>query len=203
MLATQRFNRFNLTFGIGYNSNRDVPDSYLYFSYPFLLPVPGYNVTATGLPDAERDRNLETLQFIAKETVARGIQFNLALWSHAYRWPQRRDPCRIAGLTPGKHTRPIAADGLIAILQAVPEVTRTEPARSQRKRRFPPAATTSGRPCFPPSTKPGGRSMSMSMPRAPTNSTSRLRVRRECRMSMAPKFWAEHMGMPYHRHPRP
>src|ERR1051326_1194916 len=70
MLAANRFNRFNLTFGIGYNSNRDVPDSYLYFSYPFLLPVPGYNVTATGLADAERDRNLETLKFIAKETVA-------------------------------------------------------------------------------------------------------------------------------------
>jgi hypothetical protein len=27
-LATHRFNRFNLTFGIGYNSARNIPDSY-------------------------------------------------------------------------------------------------------------------------------------------------------------------------------
>jgi hypothetical protein len=95
-LATHRFNRFNLTFGIGYNSARDIPDSYFYLAYPFLMPVPGYNVTATGLPDAERDRNLETLRFISEETVARGIQFNLALWSHAYEWPNRETNYRIA-----------------------------------------------------------------------------------------------------------
>ena len=75
-LAAHRFNRFNLTFGIGYNSARNIPDSYFYLAYPFLLPVPGYNVTASGLPDAERDRNLETLRFISDETVARGLQFN-------------------------------------------------------------------------------------------------------------------------------
>jgi hypothetical protein len=39
-LATHRFNRFNLTFGIGYNSARNIPDSYFYLAYPFLLPVP-------------------------------------------------------------------------------------------------------------------------------------------------------------------
>ena len=106
-LATHRFNRFNLTFGIGYNSNRNVPDSYLYFAYPFLLAVPGYNVTAVGLPDAERDRNFETVKFISEQTVARGIQFNLALWSHAYQWPNTDTNYKIAGLTP-ESTRPTA-----------------------------------------------------------------------------------------------
>src|SRR5262249_3452729 len=71
MLATHRFNRFNLTFGLGYNDARNIPDSYFYFAYPFLLDVPGYNVRAAGLPDAERDRNLEMLRFISDETTAR------------------------------------------------------------------------------------------------------------------------------------
>ncbi|HEY3457393.1 MAG TPA: twin-arginine translocation signal domain-containing protein, partial [Bryobacteraceae bacterium] len=37
-LATHRFSRFNLTLGIGYNSNHNIPDAYFYFAYPFLLP---------------------------------------------------------------------------------------------------------------------------------------------------------------------
>ena len=52
MLATQRFNRFNLSLGLGYDFLRRVTDAYFLFPYPFLLSVPGYNVRAAGLPDA-------------------------------------------------------------------------------------------------------------------------------------------------------
>ena len=69
MLAAQRFNRFHLAFGLGYDVLNRVADSYLLFLYPFLLAVPGYNVRATNLPDAERDRNLETLRYISEQTV--------------------------------------------------------------------------------------------------------------------------------------
>ncbi len=58
MLIEHRINRFAMTLGVGYNSPRRITDSYFYFAYPFLLDVPGYNVKAVGLPDAERDRNL-------------------------------------------------------------------------------------------------------------------------------------------------
>ena len=61
MLVSQRFNRFNLAFGIGYDFIRKVTDSYFLFTYPFLLKVPGYNVRVPQLSDAERDRNLEML----------------------------------------------------------------------------------------------------------------------------------------------
>ena len=44
MLATQRFNRFNLGLGLGYDFLRQVTDAYFLFAYPFLLSVPGYNV---------------------------------------------------------------------------------------------------------------------------------------------------------------
>ena len=42
MLATHRFNRLNLSFGIGYDFVNEIRDSYLHFAYPFLLAVPGY-----------------------------------------------------------------------------------------------------------------------------------------------------------------
>jgi hypothetical protein len=84
MLAAERFNRFHLAFGFGYDSLEQVSDSYLLFAYPFLLAVPGYNVRATNLPDEERDRNLDTLRFISEQTAARGIDFELGLWMHGY-----------------------------------------------------------------------------------------------------------------------
>ena len=37
MLATNRFNRFSLAFGIGYDFLREVTDAYFLFPYPFLL----------------------------------------------------------------------------------------------------------------------------------------------------------------------
>jgi hypothetical protein len=86
MLAENRFNRFNLSFGIGYDFLRAVTDSYLLFAYPFLLDVPGYKVRASKLPDAERDRNLETLRYISEQTAAAGLYFNLGLWMHGYNW---------------------------------------------------------------------------------------------------------------------
>ena len=77
MLAGQRFNRFNLALGIGYDFIRNVTDAYFQYAYPFLLDVPGYKVRVPQLPNAERDRNLEMLKFIAEQTVQRGMQFQL------------------------------------------------------------------------------------------------------------------------------
>lgn len=56
MLVTQRFNRFSLTLGLGYNHPRQIRDAYFYFPYPFLVSVPGYAVRAVGLTDTERGR---------------------------------------------------------------------------------------------------------------------------------------------------
>ena len=65
MLAAQRFNRFQLMLGVGYDFTTDITDCYFHFAYPFLLTVPGYNVRAVPFPDAERDANLEQLRFIS------------------------------------------------------------------------------------------------------------------------------------------
>ena len=80
VLAAQRFNRFNFSIGIGYDFLRNVTDAYFLFPYPFLFAVPGYNVRAVPLPDAECDANLAMLKFISEQTVARGLKFQLGLW---------------------------------------------------------------------------------------------------------------------------
>lgn len=123
MLAAQRFNRFNLALGIGYDFLRNVTDAYFIFSYPFLLSVPGYNVRVPQLPDAERDRNLEMLRFIARETARRGMEFQLGIWMHGYQWNNSpRANYTIEGVTAENHG-PYCRDAVRALLQAVPEIT--------------------------------------------------------------------------------
>jgi hypothetical protein len=123
MLAAQRFNRFNLTLGLGYDGGQPVTESYLFFAYPFLVSVPGHNVRAVGLPDAERDRNLEMLRFIGDQTVARGLEFQLGLWTHAYEWPNSPHPnYPTEGLSPANHA-PYCRDALAALLKACPAIS--------------------------------------------------------------------------------
>ena len=122
MLIAQRFNRFSLTLGLGYNAPRHVRDVYFYFPYPFLLSVPGYDVRVPGVPDTERDQNFDMLKFISTETVARGLQFQLALWTHAYEWRDSPDANYvIEGLTPETHAV-YCRDALQKILETCPAI---------------------------------------------------------------------------------
>ena len=197
MLAAHRFNRFNLTFGIGYNSARDIPDSYFYLAYPFLLSVSGYNVTATGISAAERERNLETVRFISEETVARGIQFNLALWSHAYQWPNKVTNHRIEGLTPETHA-PYCRDGLAALLKACPKITGLS-VRMHGESGIPDGRYDFWETLFA-AIKPAGRRIDLDLHAKGTDQRHiDIALRTGMPVSMAPKFWAEHMGMPYHQ----
>jgi hypothetical protein len=75
LLAAQRFNRFNLAFGLGYDSPVNLRDTYFHFAYPFLVAVPGYSVAVSNFTDIEAERNLEMLRFISDEAAARGLGF--------------------------------------------------------------------------------------------------------------------------------
>jgi len=135
-LVASRFNRFNFAFGFGYDFPIHVTDDYFQFPYPYLVDVPGYNVrvvqlasedgkelpTPTPLPTEERDRNFEMLRFIAAETGARGLQFQLGIWTHAYQWTDSpRAYHRIEGLTPQTHAA-YCRDALAIILKDCPEI---------------------------------------------------------------------------------
>ena len=122
MLAENRFSRFNLSFGIGYDFLRGVTDAYFLFAYPFFLSVPGYHVRAVNLPDAERGRNLETLRFISEQTAAHGLQFQLGLWMHGYQWENSpRANYTIEGLSAETHA-PYCRDAIAALLRACPAI---------------------------------------------------------------------------------
>jgi hypothetical protein len=123
MLAACRFNRFNFSLGIAYDFPRGVTDDYFHFPYPYLVGVPGYDVHVEPLEAGERERNLAMLQFIARETVARGLDFQLGLWTHAYQWTDSPNAAhRITGLTPETHG-PYCRDALGLILKACPEIS--------------------------------------------------------------------------------
>ena len=136
-LVESRFNRFTFAFGLEYDFPRGVTDDYFHFVYPYLVEVPGYSqvrvmqltaadgatlATPTPLTTDEREKNLETLRFIAAETAARGLQFQLGIWTHAYQWTDSPNAYhRIEGLTPDNHAR-YCRDALAVILRECPQI---------------------------------------------------------------------------------
>jgi hypothetical protein len=122
MLATHRFNRFSLTLGMGYNFPSHITDSYFYFAYPFLVDVPGYRIRAHGVSAEERERNLGMLRFASSEAVARGLDFQLALWNHAFTWFDSPDASHeVEGLVPDRHAA-YCRDALQMVLEECPGI---------------------------------------------------------------------------------
>ena len=122
MVVAQRFNRVNLMVGLGYNFPWRITDPYLYFAYPFLVDVPGSGVRVPQLPDDERDRNLAMLRFIADEAVARGLDFQFGMWTHAFEWYESEDaPYTIEGLDADRHAV-YCGEAIRILLDACPSI---------------------------------------------------------------------------------
>src|ERR1039458_5226394 len=124
-LVAARFNRFNFSVGLGYDFPRGVIGDYLNFPYPYLVEVPGYSLVHVepALQPGERQRNLETLQFIAAETARRSLDFQLGIWTHAYQWTDSpHSDHQIAGLTPQPHAA-YCRDALALLLKECPQIT--------------------------------------------------------------------------------
>jgi hypothetical protein len=136
-LVASRFNRFCLAFGLEYDFPRGVTDDYFHLPYPYLVDVTGYaDVRVVQLKTAdgqrlatprvvsgeERARNLAMLKFIAAETGARGLDFQLGIWTHAYAWTDSPEAYhRIEGLTAETHA-PYCRDALAMLLRECPEI---------------------------------------------------------------------------------
>lgn len=198
-LASQRFNRFNLSLGIGYDFLEKVTDAYFLFAYPFLVEVPGFGqVRVPELPAEERERNLEMLRFIAAETAARGLEFQLGIWMHGYTWLNSPAPnYTIAGLTPATHA-PYCRAAIRRVLEACPEITGVtlrvhgesgvaEGTYDFWKQVFAGVADC-GRPVGLDLHAKGidermiDQALATGLP-----------------VTVAPKFWGEHLGLPYHQ----
>ncbi|SDS64791.1 hypothetical protein [Microlunatus soli] len=125
-LATHRFNRFTIAFGLGYDFliDKRVVDNDLCFLYPFVLDVPGHQVSVTGLEPQQQKENLAAIQYAARAAAARGIEFGLGLWNHAPRLEPKVATERwlVTGLPDTDHAR-YCADALKLLLDEVPEIS--------------------------------------------------------------------------------
>jgi hypothetical protein len=198
LLAAQRFNRFNLALGIGYDFLRNVTDGYFLFAYPFLLSLPGYNVRVPQLPDEERDRNMEMLRFIAQQTVARGIDFQLGIWMHGYQWINSpRANYTIEGLTDETHG-PYCRDAVRHLLQAIPEISGVtfrihgESGVEEGSYQFWKTVFDGVATC--------GRTVEIDMhSKGMDQGMIDVALGAGQPVKISPKYWAEHLGMPYHQ----
>ena len=196
MLAAQRFNRFSLALGLGYNFPRDIHDAYFYFPYPFLLSVPGYDVRVPGLSDLERDRNLESLEFIARETVATGLRFQLALWTHAYEWIDSPDANYVVhGLTPDNHAA-YCRDGLRMLLESCPEISGVT-LRVHGESGVPEGSYDFWKTLFEGITGCGRRIEIDMHPKGIDAEMIETALVTGLPVNVSPKYAAEHMGLPY------
>ena len=198
MLAENRFNRFNLSFGIGYDFLRAVTDAYFLFAYPFFLSVPGYNVRAANLPDEERDRNLETLRFISEQTAAHGLQFQLGIWMHGYQWENSPHPnYTIEGLNAENHG-PYCRDALAALLRACPSISGVT-FRIHGESGVAEGSYSFWSAIFD-GVKRSGRKVEIDMhAKGIDQGMIDLALATGMPVKVSPKFWAEHLGMPYHQ----
>jgi hypothetical protein len=198
MLATQRFNRFNLAFGIGYDFIRHVTDAYFLFTYPFLLNVPGYQVRVPQLPNRERDSNLEMLTYIGDQCVKRGLEFQVGLWMHGYEWIDSPNAnYTIEGLNKNNHG-PYCRDAVRMLLQQVPNIsgltirTHGESGVAEGNFDFWKTVLDGVATC--------GRRVEIDLhPKGMSPQMIDVALATKQPLTMSPKFWGEHMGMTYHQ----
>ena len=198
MLAEQRFNRFNLAFGIGYDFIRRVTDAYFLFTYPFLLDVPSYDVRVPQLPAEERERNLGMLKYIGEQCVMRGLEFHVGLWMHGYEWIDSPGAnYTIEGLDKNDHG-PYCRDAVRLLLKRVPDIHGltfrihgesgvAEGSFDFWRTVFDGVATCGRRVPIEMHTK--GMSQQM----------IEVALGTGLPVAMGPKFWGEHLGMTYHQ----
>ena len=198
MLAGCRFNRFHLALGIGHDFLRDVRDAYFLFPYPFLLDVRGYRVHASGLPDEERNRNLETLRFISEEATAHGLHFQLGLWTHGYRWHDSpRANYTVEGLEQERHAA-YCREALCQLLTECPSIAGLT-LRVHGESGVPEGSHAFWREVFAGAAGAGRRIELDLHPKGLDRETVALALETGLPVTVSPKYAAEHQGLPYHQ----
>lgn len=198
MLAAERFNRFSLALGLGYDFTSGIRDAYFHFAYPFLVKVPGYEVRVTGVSEEERERNLEMLRFIGDETVARGLDFQLGIWTHGYRWTNSPNANHvIEGLTPQTHAA-YCRDALRTLLRACRAI------HGMTFRVHGESGVAEGSYAFWRTVFDGivqcGRRVEIDMhAKGMDEAMINVALATGMPVTISPKFWAEHLGLPYHQ----
>jgi hypothetical protein len=199
MLVANRFNRFALFFGFGYDFPRNITDDYFQLPYPFLFDVPGYDVKLNPpLADGEREKNLEMLKFISSETAARGLHFQLGIWTHVYEWVDSPNAMhRIEGLSKQTHA-PYCRDALARLLAECPAIEGLT-FRIHVESGIADGAFDFWRTLFK-GFNGAGRPVEIDMhAKGITEEMIAIATETGMPMKVSPKFSGEHMGLGYHQ----
>jgi len=198
MLAGHRFNRLHLGFGLGYDFLQRVADSYMLFLYPFLVRQPRSPVTVTNVSDEDRARNLATLRYISDETARRGLTFQLGIWMHGYILANSPDARYVVqGLTPATHAS-YCRDALTDVLRECPSIGAValrihgESGVAEGSYDFWQTVFDGVRRC--------GRQVEIDLhAKGLDHDLIDRALATGMPVNVSPKYWAEHMGLPYHQ----
>jgi hypothetical protein len=200
MLASNRFNRIAINLGIGYDypyHNNILSDVYLHFAYPFLVDLPEYGIRVDGMPEVERQQNLEAFKFIGREAARRGLDFQLGLWNEGYDFDDSPNAShKVVGVTQ-QNLRNYCRDSVAFLLREIPQITglnfriHVECGVAEGDYDF-------WRTVFS-AVKNAGRTIEMNL-HAKGLDEHVLGAARDTGMPLvvAPKYLAEHIGLPYH-----
>src|SRR4029079_7303910 len=198
MLAGHRFNRLPLGFGLGYDFLQRVADSYMLFLYPFLVRQPGSPVTVTNVSDEDRARNLATLRYISDQTARRGLTFQLGIWMHGYILANSPDARYVVqGLTPATHAS-YCRDALTEVLRACPSISAVA-LRIHGESGVAEGSYDFWRTVFDGVARCGRRVEIDLHAQGIDRTMIDHALATGMPVNVSPKYWAEHLGIPYHQ----
>jgi hypothetical protein len=202
MLVAERINRFNLSFGLGYDSGSaalQVADAYFLFAYPFFVAAGG--VSVSNLPATERDSNLAMLKFISDECARRGLDFQVGFWTSNCTYGAPNHVVQGLATTNGSSVHAAyCRDAVSAILTACPNITgvtfRVHSESGVPQDNF--AFWQTVFSAFTPFVN-AGRALEVDL-HAKNCSQGYIdaAVASRATATVSPKKLAEHMGLPYH-----
>lgn len=199
-LAESRFNRFALTFGMGYNypfHTAWIRDTTFFVAYPFLFDVDGFDVRVPELSRIEQAQNLDSLKFIGRETARRGMEFQLGLWTQRYDAQLTTDTNWGLRGASQEMLATYTRAAICRLLTEVPEITgltfriHVESGIPEGDYEFWNEALQGVRDC--------GREIEIDMhAKGLDEDTLNLGRRTGMPLTVSPKYTGEHMGLPYH-----
>jgi hypothetical protein len=138
------------------------------------------------------------LRFISDETAARGMQFQLGIWTHGYRLADSpRARYVVEGLTAETHAA-YCRDALTAVLRACPAISAVA-LRIHGESGVPEGSYGFWNTVFDGVTR-CGRAVEIDLHAKGIDATMiDGALATGMPVNVSPKFWAEHLGLPYHQ----
>ncbi len=135
MLAAQRSTASTSASALATTSSATSPMAISCSPTRSCSPCPDTTCVCRSCPTPSATATWRCCEFISEQTTARGMEFQLGIWMHGYKWIDSPNPnYTIEGLTPETHG-PYCRDAVRALLKACPEDQRRHVPHPRRERR--------------------------------------------------------------------